>query len=74
MLILSRRVGESVLIGSDIAITVLRVKGDQVRLGVQAPKDVAVLRDNSSEKAKSELAAMPAQTGNRSGDNEGPAA
>jgi len=74
MLILSRRVGESVLIGSDISITVLRVKGDQVRLGVQAPKDVAVLRDDSSEKAKSELAAMPAETGNRSGDNEGPAA
>jgi len=58
----------------DKAITVLRVKGDQVRLGVQAPKDVAVLRDDSSEKAKSELAAMPAETGNSSGDNDGPAA
>jgi carbon storage regulator CsrA len=57
MLILSRRVGESVLIGEDISITVLRVKGNQVRLGVNAPKSVAVQREEVSECIKPEVAA-----------------
>ena len=52
MLILSRRVGESVIIGEDISITVLRVKGNQVRLGVNAPKSVAVQREEISERIK----------------------
>jgi carbon storage regulator len=47
MLILSRRVGESVLIGEGISITVLRVKGSQVRLGVTAPKNIAVRREDN---------------------------
>jgi carbon storage regulator CsrA len=55
MLILSRRVGESVVIGEDISITVLRVKGNQVRLGVNAPKSVAVQRDEISERTKPDL-------------------
>ena len=42
MLILTRKVGESVLIGDDISITVLSVRGNQVKLGVQAPKEVSV--------------------------------
>jgi carbon storage regulator len=45
MLILTRRIGESVVIGDDIHITVLGVKGNQVRLGVNAPKDVSVHRE-----------------------------
>jgi carbon storage regulator len=45
MLILTRRIGESVIIGDDIHITVLEVKGNQVRLGVNAPKDVSVHRE-----------------------------
>jgi|TARA_B110000483_G_scaffold235191_1_gene306385 carbon storage regulator len=45
MLILTRRIGESVIIGDDIHITVLGVKGNQVRLGVNAPKDVSVHRE-----------------------------
>jgi carbon storage regulator len=45
MLILTRRIGESVVIGDDINITVLGVKGNQVRLGVNAPKDVSVHRE-----------------------------
>ena len=45
MLILTRREGESVRIGEDITITVLRVKGSQVRLGVNAPKNVSVQRE-----------------------------
>ncbi len=45
MLILTRREGECVRIGADISITVLRVKGGQVRLGVNAPKNVSVQRE-----------------------------
>ena len=45
MLILTRREGESVKIGDGITITVLDVKGNQVRLGIEAPKDVAVHRE-----------------------------
>ena len=44
MLILTRKVGESVLIGDDISITVLSVRGNQVKLGVQAHKEVSVHR------------------------------
>jgi len=45
MLILSRRIGESLMIGDEITVTVLGVKGNQVRLGVSAPKDTEVHRE-----------------------------
>ena len=45
MLILTRRVGESLMVGDDVTITVLGVKGNQVRVGVKAPKEVAVHRE-----------------------------
>ena len=45
MLILTRRIGESIIIGDDVSITVLGVKGNQVRLGVNAPKDGSVHRE-----------------------------
>lgn len=45
MLILTRRVGETVMIGDDVVVTVLRVKGNQVRIGVDAPKSVSVQRE-----------------------------
>jgi carbon storage regulator len=45
MLILTRRVGETLMIGSDVTVTVLGVKGSQVRLGINAPKNVAVHRE-----------------------------
>ena len=45
MLILTRRVGETVMIGNDITLTVLGVKGNQVRLGIEAPKEVPVHRE-----------------------------
>ena len=50
MLILTRRVGESVMIGEDVTVTVLRVKGNQVRLGVNAPKTVSVQREEILKK------------------------
>lgn len=45
MLILTRRVGETLMIGDDVTVTVLGVKGNQVRIGVNAPKDVSVHRE-----------------------------
>lgn len=45
MLILTRRVGETLIIGDDVAITVLGVKGNQVRIGINAPKDVSIHRE-----------------------------
>ena len=63
MLILSRRVGESVLIGDDVTITVLRVKGNQVRLGVNAPKSVSVQREEMSERIAPEIAAAASESG-----------
>ncbi len=53
MLILTRRVGESVVIGEDVTVTVLGVKGNQVRIGINAPKHVAVHREEIFERIKS---------------------
>lgn len=74
MLVLSRRTGESIVIGSDIVVTVLDVKGDQVRIGIAAPREVRVHREElvrqleaentgaagSSERAKALVARLPA--------------
>ena len=56
MLILTRRVGESLLIGDDVSITVLGVKGHQVRIGVNVPRDVAVHREEILDKPKANSA------------------
>jgi carbon storage regulator len=54
MLILTRRVGETLMIGDDVTVTVLGVKGNQVRIGVNAPKDVAVHREEIYERIRKE--------------------
>lgn len=54
MLILTRRVGEVLMVGDDITVTVLGVKGNQVRLGVNAPKDVAVHREEIYNRIQNE--------------------
>ncbi len=54
MLILTRRVGETVMIGDEVTVTVLGVKGNQVRVGVNAPKDIAVHREEIYERIKKE--------------------
>lgn len=54
MLILTRRVGETVMIGDEVTVTVLRVKGNQVRLGVNAPKSVSVQREEIFHRIKRE--------------------
>lgn len=54
MLILTRRVGEAVIIGDDVKLTVLGVRGNQVRLGVDAPKTVSVHREEIYDRIKGE--------------------
>ena len=54
MLILTRRVGETLMVGDDVTVTVLGVKGNQVRIGVNAPKDVAVHREEIYERIRKE--------------------
>ena len=56
MLILTRRVGETIMIGDEVTVTVLGVKGGQVRVGINAPKDVAVHREEIYERIKQEQA------------------
>lgn len=54
MLILTRRVGETLMIGESVSVTVLGVKGNQVRIGINAPKDVAVHREEIFQRIKRE--------------------
>ncbi len=62
MLILTRRVGEALKIGDEVSVTVLRVKGDQVRLGIEAPKSVTVHREELAERLEREASAARSET------------
>lgn len=55
MLILTRKVGESLLIGDDISVTVLSVRGNQVKIGINAPKDVSVHREEIYQRIKQRI-------------------
>ena len=54
MLILTRRVGETLMIGDEVTVTLLGVKGNQVRIGVNAPRDVSVHREEIYDRIKAE--------------------
>jgi carbon storage regulator len=69
MLILTRRVGETVMIGNDVTVTVLGVKGNQVRIGINAPKTVAVHREEIYKRIKREQEG----TGDNDSEPEAPA-
>lgn len=66
MLILTRRVGETIKIGEEITVTVLGVKGNQVRIGVGAPRHVAVHREEIYQRIQDEQNARPRASARRS--------
>lgn len=62
MLILTRRVGETIMVGDNVTVTVLDVKGNQVRIGINAPKDVAVHREEIYDRIQRERTGPEAGT------------
>ncbi|AKJ95516.1 MULTISPECIES: carbon storage regulator CsrA [Thioalkalivibrio] len=73
MLILTRRVGETLMIGDDVSVTVLGVKGNQVRIGINAPQDVAVHREEIFQRIQREANVASGEGGgeNSSGGGTG---
>ena len=61
MLVLSRKKNESIIIGEDIVITVIEVRGDKVRLGIQAPREVPIHRSEVYDAIQAETLALPAE-------------
>jgi len=72
MLILTRRVGETLIIGDDVTVTVLGVKGNQVRIGVDAPKSISVHREEIYERIQREKEAQKQAAEKEGGDTATP--
>ena len=70
MLILTRRVGETVVVGEEVTVTVLGIKGNQVRWGINAPKRVAVHREEIYERIKREELDEPDDKSNSATQND----
>jgi len=68
MLVLTRRPGESVVIGNNIVVTVLEVRGEQIRLGIDAPRSVTVHREEIYRQVMSENVAAVASAGSAAQD------
>jgi carbon storage regulator len=60
-LILTRRVGEALMIGTEVTVTVMGVKGNQMRIGINAPKDVEMHREEIYERVQAEKAQLSAK-------------
>lgn len=70
MLILTRRVGETLVIGDDVTVTVLGVRGNQVRLGFNAPKDIAVHREEIYQRIQNEKDSSNSAETTENGDTD----
>jgi carbon storage regulator len=67
VLVLTRKVGERIQIGDSIVVTVVRIQNEKVRIGIEAPQDVAIFREEVVRRARTEKA--PALTGPAGNDN-----